>query len=120
MSSEQVEIDRAYLERQADHTEPLLLHPTGFPNNRRIGTRYVLPPHGSRLIDLIFDGMPLNFSEFGILCERHADFIVSWLMLCALDIVRGKFAGHAGALRDAGDQVLRDYRLIEQYERIWA
>ncbi|GEM_PF-5697217 len=120
MSSEQVEIDCAYLERQADHTEPLLLHPAGFPNNPRIGTRYFLPPRGSRLVDVIFDSMPLNFSEFGIMCERHADFIVSWLMLCALDIVRGKFAGHTGALRDAGDQVLRDYKIIEQYERIWA
>jgi len=119
-SSEQVEIDRSHLERQADRVEPLWLHPQGFQKNCRIGTRYFLPPHSSRVVDVIFDGMPLNFSEFGILCERHTDFIVGWLMLCALEVVRGKFAGQVGALKDAADHVLKDHKLIEQYERIWA
>lgn len=119
LSSERVEVDVRWLENYAERKEPLLLHPKGFPNNVVIGTRYILPPHGSRMVDLIFDGMPLNFSEYGVLCEKYTDLIVGWLMLCGLEIARGTYSHTPGLLKDAADQVFNKHQLAEQFERIW-
>jgi len=119
LSSERVEVDVRYLENCAERKEPLLLHPKGFPDNHKIGTRYFLPPHGSRMIDLIFDGVPLNFSENGVLCEKYTDFIVGWLMLCGLEIARGTYTSRPGLLADAADEVLNKHQLARQFERIW-
>lgn len=117
LSSERVEVDVNYLEQISGHQRPLLQHPEYFSTNRRIGTRYILA--NGRQVDLLCEGRPLNFSEQGVLCEKHADLIVGWLVLCGLAVASGQFKGQAGILSEAADAVFQRHELARIYERSW-
>lgn len=117
MSSERVETDVPYLCRSALRHEPLLRYPLGFSENRTIGTRFTLP--NRRTVDLLCEGMPINFSTLGVICEKHTDVIVGWLILCGLEVARGTFDGRKGVLTDAADFIFQKHDLARQYERFW-
>lgn len=119
LSSEQVELDLRYLRQMATRSESLRLHPEGFSPNPVIGTRYFLPPRDSRVVDVLFNGTPLNFSQFGVCAEQAIDLIVSWLALCSLEVARGTFHGQTGSLKTAADLVFNTHELAAQYERIY-
>jgi S-adenosylhomocysteine hydrolase len=118
LSSERVETDVEHLYRSALRHEPLLRYPAGFPDNRTIGTRFTLP--NRRTVDLLCGGAPINFSDMGVLCEKHTDVIVGWLICCGLDLCEGAFPGLKGILTDAADLVFQNHDLARQYERFWA
>ncbi len=118
MSSEQVEIDLSHIERHAVRKKPMLVRPAGFRDNATFGTTYEL--HGNKLVHVLFDGMPLNFSRFGLLCEKTVDVIVGWLALCALEISRGTYRGQSGILTTAADDIFRKHQIAEDYECIWS
>lgn len=118
LSSERVETDVEYLERCALRHEVLLRYPIGFPENRLIGTRFTLP--NRRTVDLLCNGTPINFSNLGVLCEKHTDLIVGWLILCGLEVACAGFYGRKGVLTDAADFVFQKHDLARQYERFWA
>lgn len=117
-SSEQVEIGLSYIERHAVRKKPMLVRPAGFRDNAIIGTTYEL--HGNKVVHVLFDGMPLNFSRFGLLCEKTVDVVVGWLALCALEISRGTYRGQSGILTAAADDIFRKHKIAEDYERIWS
>ena len=110
-SSEQIEINLTYIKRHAKRERPMLLHPDGFRNNAVIGTTYEL--HGNKLVHVLFDGMPLNFSRFGLLCEKTVDVVVGWLALCALEIARGAYRTQTGILTKAADEVFKMHQIAE-------
>jgi S-adenosylhomocysteine hydrolase len=121
VSSEMVEIELDYLKRAASRTEPLKFW-TGHINEseaRKIGTRYYLRPH-DKAIDVLADGMPINFLGFGGMSAQAADLIMSMLLLGAIEVASGNFSDQFGILETAIDSLVRKHKLCELYLQMWS
>ncbi len=112
-SSEQVEVDLAYLKRVASDTEPICLHGEGAP----VGTRYSLRPTG-KVVHLLADGRPVNFGGRGGMSDQSADLIMSLVLIASLEVAAGRLSGQGG-LVDVVDELAAKHELCERYLQFW-
>ena len=112
-SSEQIEVDRSYIERIASESEPICLHGEGTP----VGTRYTLRPTG-KVVYLLADGRPINFSGRGGMSDQSADLIMSLILIASLEVAAGHLAGQNGLI-NVVDELAVKHELCERYLRFW-
>jgi hypothetical protein len=110
-SSEQVEVDRGYVERIAWDCEPIYLHGEGVP----VGTRYTLRPIG-KVVHLLADGRPVNFSGCGGMSDQSADLIMSLILIASLELAAGHLAGQNGLI-NVVDKLAAKHDLCGRYLR---
>jgi S-adenosylhomocysteine hydrolase len=120
VSSERIEIATHHLERTASRVEPIRLHQAFVSDttNSTIGTRYYLRPT-DKVVNLLANGMPVNFMGFGGMPDQAADLVMSIVFIAARELAAGRYTDRKGVLKKAIDRLVKTHSICEQYLQFW-
>lgn len=118
-SSEQFEIDLTYL-KATGTARPYYIDGVKRSAKSRVGTVYTIGPRSKELI-LVNDGWPMSFIGLPgtTLPDQLADFVMSLMLVAAVELSAGRFGGVKGIVTGAIDKLADEYEIPAAYLRYW-